>query len=121
MRGEIKLKLDIMKTSLDGTFIRFLELLTQSLFMDCPLAPTHQNMFNRCIIISKCFPWIIIKTLKNNFFATMGHSGLVYRVGTGPLLHLDYLADWPVTGREERRTALICLTQVHSGLNWGGR
>ena len=32
MRGEIKLKLDIMKTSLDGIFIRFLELLMFELF-----------------------------------------------------------------------------------------
>ena len=43
---------------------------------------------------------------------------LCCRVGAGPVLHLDYLPNWPVFGQQERNTALLCLTQDRCTLTW---
>ena len=37
----------------------------------------HYDVKPRLVIMSKCSPWINIKTLKNQSLATTGHSGLV--------------------------------------------
>ena len=39
-------------------------------------------------------------------------------MGTGPVLHLDYLPSWPVYGKQETSTAVISLTQDRCTLSW---